>query len=240
MKKILLFLLTFIFLTSCSFLTEDEVVITLPSSIPIEEMTDESVYYNLFCFDGTDIRGMYVPQHVRKVRVKVKKGMLSLFLAYPADGFTPLAAYREPGGDGDLHFDFSSSSLIEFLFDVAKENPYIVSNLSLSSLFASYDGDGISKRKFLTLLEKGKLTADSDLEGKRYSVTLENLLYGRWLSDRDDIADIVIRENAESVSVELYEGIYVYVHESLDQMVTIVVAENGESLSKVQQFSAWY
>ena len=240
MKKIILLSLSILFLSSCSFLTEDDVVLNLPPSIPIENMSRESVYYNLFFFFFSEVKSLFIPEHVRKVRLKVKKGMLSLFLSYPADGFTPIAAYREPGREEEIVFGYSTSSLIEFLIEVANENPYIVSNLSLSSLFSSYSGDEISKRKFLSLLEKGKLTESSDINGSLFPVKLENLITGRWLSDRDDMEDIIVNGNSEGVTLNLYEGIYVYIHESLKQMVTIVVSEDGESLSKVQQFSAWY
>ena len=89
-------------------------------------------------------------------------------------------------------------------------------------------------------MEKGKLTEGSDINGSLFPVKLGNLITGRWLSDRDDMEDIIVDGSSDGVTLNLYEGIYVYIHESLKQMVTIVVSEDGESLSKVQQFSAWY
>ena len=77
MKKIILLSLSILFLSSCSFLTEDDVVLNLPPSIPIEDMSRESVYYNLFYFDGSEVKSLFIPEHVRKVSLKVKKGLFT-------------------------------------------------------------------------------------------------------------------------------------------------------------------
>ncbi len=239
MKRVFI-LPVFIFLFSCSFLTKDKLTLILPSTIPIEEMSGESVYYTLVYFDGRDVRKQHVPSHVRSISVEVAKGFLSLFLIYPAEGFSPLSGYFEPGGEKSISFQYSPSSIIEFLMDVAQESPYLVRNLSLSTLFSRYKGDEISKRKFLSLLEKGKLNLASDIEGELFTVICENLVRGRWISDRDDIEDIIVSGSAENVSLLLYEGVYVFIHEKMDLMVTLVVGEDGKHISKVHQFLSWY
>ena len=239
MKKLIFLLCAVFFLTSCSFLTEEEVTLNLPSSIPVEAMSGESIYYTLFYFDGEGIRSLHVPSHVRKVKISVKKGRLSLFLIYPAEGFTPLSSYHEPGMDRSVSsFCFSSSSLIEFLMDIALYSSEVVGNLSLSPLLSCYSGDEISKSRFLSLLESGKLSLSSDLKGELFEVKLENLIYGRWTSDRDDISDVVV--SSGEVTLSLYEGSYVFIHEDMSMIVNILVLEDGSSVSKVAQFPSWY
>ncbi len=240
MKKGFAIILLVSLTASCSLFLEDEITLYLPSSIPLEVLSGESIYYTLTYFDGENIKSFHVPLHERTVRVNVKKGALSLFLIYPADEYTPLASYYEIGMKKSISFAYTTSSLIEFLVTVAEERPYIVANLSLSALFEKYTGDEIDKEEFLSLLEKGKLTLSSDVRAKQIEVSLNSLIKGRWISDRDDMDEIVVYESGESISISFYEGVYIYVHEDLEQMLTLVITSSGESLGKVSSFAAWY
>ena len=67
---------------------------------------------------------------------------------------------------------------------------------------------------------------------------LENLIYGRWTSDRDDISDVVV--SSGEVTLSLHEGSYVFIHEDMSMIVNILVLEDGSSVSKVAQFPSWY
>lgn len=240
MRKIIYAFVLLLTLSSCSFLIDDEIILSLPYSIPVEEMCNESIYYTLVYFDGSGVRAMHIPRHVRKVNLSVRKGYLSLFLLYPAEDFTPLSAYHEPGDESTPVFSYHASSLIEFLIDVSKERPLLVGNLSLSTILSRYEGDEISKRKFLSLLEKGTLTLSSDIKGDLFPIIIESLPFGRWISDRDDIGDIVVSESGAEVKLFLYEGVYVFIHEDMQQLYRIIVSEDGTNLGKLQQFPIWY
>ncbi len=239
MKKIMLFLSFPFLILSCSLVTDEDVVLSLPLSIPLEEMSNESIYYTLRYFDGKRVQSLHIPSHSRRVEVSVKRGLLSFFLIYPAEMFTPLSAYKEPGKDVST-FCYRDSSLIEFLMDIAEEAPTLAGNISLSLLLERYEADEIDKMEFLSMLEKGKLTLSSRIRGEKYPVKLENLIYGRWHSDRDDIPDIIVRESAESITLSLYEGVYIFIHENMDKMLTLAVSGSGEYISKVEEFRSWY
>ena len=240
MRKIIFAVLIIIAFSSCSFITEDDIMLNVPSNIPLEEMTGEEIYYTLTYFDGEQVRSEYVAQNTKKLNVKVKKGSLSLFLLYPASTYTPLSAFYEPGKSTSVKFSYSDSSLIEFLINTAEYNPKLISRVSVSGLLARYEADEIDKIKFLDALEKGVINYSTDIKAEKKIVNLENLTYGRWFSDRDDIDDIIVKDTAISIELNLYEGVYFYVHEDLKNMLTIVISENGESVSKVDEFEIWY
>ena len=156
--KVLLVLMFSISLFSCSSFLEDEVILVIPSEIPLETITGESPYYILRYFDGYEVSSLYVPIGTYDLPVKVRKASLAVFSLKPVGYYSSFGAYYEPGSSKTVHFNQEDGEFCSFLLDTACYNARLIANLSLSSLKRMHgDFYKIDKEIFLHFLETGTL-----------------------------------------------------------------------------------
>ena len=236
------FLLLFlVFLCSCSVLTEDEVVLVLPSETPLEGITGESSYAILHYYDGRRTGSLYVPLGRRDVRMRVRKASLSVFALQPAGYFSPFGAYHEPGGPATVAFSQEDGGVCRLLVDVAGYNGAVVSNLSLSALKAARGNLlSIDQEKFLTLLETGRLSGSSDIQAIRHEVLLENLPAGTWMSDKAWISDLGVASSGDPCRLFLEEGTYFFLNVEKNMLLILLVMKDGTHTVKMDRIPAWY
>lgn len=240
MRKFFLLLLSF-FLASCSFLTDDEIVLSIPVSTYVEDLFMQDIYYTLRYFDGNEVKSTFVGYDDERIALKTKKGYLTLFTLTPADTFSPLGAFHEPGTDKSVSFSYGDGEFFSFLLDMASVRPDLLKNISISALQREVQElDQLSQSAFYRDLENGKLRAADKYISDDFQISTSLLEEGKWYSDRPGQSDFIIFGSGEEYNFTFKEGIYRFIHEDFERMITIVVSEGGESAARISKIPIWY
>lgn len=226
---------------SCTLDIEEEIVAVIPSIIPLEDMSGESIRYTLRVFTGSEIRNISVPVGTKRVPVKVKKGSTVILALYPAENYAPLGSYYEPGSKKEVYFTYTRGSLMDFLLSVSTYRSGIVRSLCLSSLEELYpDFSSIDKALFLSALEGGILDEKSEIEATLFEIRIESLSEGLWQTENPYVDDIRISGDENEKTVKLYEGVYRFLNIEEDRMLTLLVLSDGQKLEKISKIEKWF
>ena len=246
---ILLFIVMF---SSCSYPDENIITLTLPTHLPIVDISGESPYMDAYIFDGERTYHRFIRSGETEITVPVKKGVMSLFTLKPYGKYSSVSAYLEPDMESCSMFSPVHSQLIEFYTDIASRNPDIIANTSMTTLIELYpETDGVDKMKLLEFLEKGPEGGNPkddgedgieidvpDLSAPLHEIAVDTYIPGLWRSDRADMEDFHVSYTADELVLELHEGVYHYFHEDGGHHMMIVVTMDGKHTSRLD-YPVW-
>lgn len=235
MKRLLhILFLSILILSSCDSPVWRTVVLEIPKQVKLTELLGESPYYTLLYFNGERVSSLHVPRGVERLEVKVKRNFLSLFSLFPLGSYSPLSGYLEPSCKS-LELCYEKGGLVTFLIDCARENPDLISQVSLRALDLKYfEFDSIDKRKLLERIERQRDSIE-DLKGDKFSLSIATFLPGVFESDRLDIPSFKVEASDTEIGFSLYEGVYYYVHEDRRHLLTLIVSEEGRAYSRISE-----
>ena len=81
--RLISFLLVPLMFSSCSFPDENIITLTLPTYLPIVDVSGDSPYMDLYVFDGRKVYHQFIKPGQTEITVPVVKGMMSLFTLTP-------------------------------------------------------------------------------------------------------------------------------------------------------------
>ena len=243
-------LVSIVMFSSCCYPDENIVTLTLPTHLPIVDISGESPYMDAYIFDGERTYHRFIRSGETEITVPVKKGVMSLFTLKPYGKYSSVSSYLEPDMETCSMFSPVHSQMIEFYTDIACRNPDIIANTSMSALIELYpETDGVDKMKLLEFLEKGPGTEDPeeeedveiqvpDLSSPLQRITIDTYIPGLWRSDRADMEDFHVSYTADELVLDLHEGVYHYFHEDGGHHMMIVVTSDGRHTSRLD-YPVW-
>ena len=244
-------ILLLLMFSSCSYPDENIITLTIPTHLPIVDISGESPYMDAYIFDGEKCYHRFIRSGETEITVPVKKGVMSLFTLKPYGKYSSVSAYLEPDMEECSMFSPTHSQMMEFYTDVARYNPCIIANSSMTALIELYpETDGVDKMKILSFLEKGPDTEDlgkddeeievkvPDLSAKLWDISIDTYIPGRWISDRSDMEDFYVSYTSDELVLKLYEGVYHYFHEDGGHHMMIVVTSDGRHTSRLD-YPVW-
>lgn len=240
MKKMLLALLfSLLLLASCSLSIPMEVSVSLYSDTPWEEETGKEMWYRLSWFDGKECHTEYLESGVWRVRRKVRPGALSVFVFYPLGSLEPFGGFWE--GDGrEVFLTPEDGFFADTLISLAKDYPEAVATLSVKNLREKvHDLGSVDRVEIVKAIAEGKLGESEIKQYRRYSVPLEGVMKGVWVSLYSRSSSIVVTDIVDPGSVSLFPGIYRYLCLRRNLMLKVVVEEDGKYFLSVSSPPKW-
>ncbi len=241
MRRIFLLALYSLFLlSSCTLEIKKEITVSLFSDLSWEEETGESMWFKVRYFDGESVKTDYLYADERSIKVEVSPSSLSVFAFYPLGTLTPLGGYWEPGREDKVYVEPQLGYFAQMLVDAAETLPVAVKELSIDAVRADNPDLGAIKREsFLSTLYSGELTKSKIELSKKYTVPLDGVLSGYWISLFGHSSSFSFIGNGEGRTLSLLPGIWYYLNKERDLILEIVISDDGEYWVKHKAKPKW-
>lgn len=241
MRRIFLLALYSLFLlSSCTLEIKKEITVSLFSDLSWEEETGESMWFKVRYFDGESVKTDYLYADERSIKVEVSPSSLSVFAFYPLGTLTPFGGYWEPGREDKVYVEPQLGYFAQMLVDAAETLPVAVKELSIDAVRADNPDLGAIKREsFLSTLYSGELTKSKIELSKKYTVPLDGVLSGYWISLFGHSSSFSFTGNGEGRTLSLLPGIWYYLNKERDLILEIVISDDGEYWVKHKAKPKW-
>lgn len=239
MKQILLYIVLFFFLVSCSFSPNTKLKVSLYSEIPWEQITGDPMWYKVKYFDGKRVVTEYLEEDEKNFTIEVESTTLVLICLYPLGTLSPFGGYWERGRKKTVYLYGEYGNFMNMLLEAAEVMPKAIKELSLLALMKDYpDLNSIDRSSFLSSLYEGRINKKTIKIAKRYNIEVTGLLSGRWhsLYSASQSFDYT---SSSSVTLNLYPGVWYYLCNERNRIFEIVITEDGNYWTKLKEKPRW-
>lgn len=238
MRKILFFVLVCLSLSSCVISPKKRIRVEIYEENPWEEVTGEYMYYDGRYFDGDKVKNIYLSENERSFYIEANPSSLILVSLVPLGLYSPIVGFLE--GEGDIIYLYSDDEkFISMLLDVAEVYPEAVRDLSLKKLKESFlDLNAIDRESFISLLYSGKVEKDNVKLSLLYTIPLDGVPSGLYLSITNKAFSI--EKDSSLDSIKLFPGVWYYYNDERKRVLEIVVDEKGGGRIRIKEIQKWY
>ncbi len=242
MRRILFILILTIvtLLTSCSAELKKEITVALYSDLTWEQVTGKEMWFKVRYFDGESVKTEYIFQGDRSITLEVSGMSLAVFAFYPLGNLSPLGGFWEPGESSKVYVQAPWGYFAAMLTDAAETMPECVRELSVRAIRDDNPDLGAIKREdFLSFLYRGSLKKNEITLSKKYSVPLDGVLNGYWVSLFSHSSSFTINTTGDGMTLSLLPGIWYYLNTERELMLEIVISDEGEYWVKHKALPKW-
>lgn len=240
MRKIVFILCCVFLLVSCSYEIKREVRVSLFSYLTWEEETGDEMWFTVRYFDGNSVSTEYLSAGERSLSLSVYPSSLSVFVFYPLGSLTPLGGFWEPGDGKEVYVEPQYGYFAAMLVDAAETMPEAVRELSINAIKKDNPDLGALKREdFLSSLYSGTLTKKNMKLSKKYSVPLDGVLSGYWVSLFSHTSSFTLRGAGDEKTLSLLPGIWYYLNKDRSLILEIVITDDGRYYVKHKSRPRW-
>ena len=226
--------------TSCSGEIRTEVTLALYDDLSWEQVTGDSMWFKVRYFDGESVKTEYISAGDRSITVEVSGVSLSVFAFYPLGNLSPLGGFWEGGDSKKVYVQAPWGYFASMLIDAAETMPESVRELSVRALKDDNPDLGAIKREdFLSSLYSGTLSEKSITLSKKYSVPLDGVLNGYWVSLFSHSSSFTINTTGDGMTLSLLPGIWYFLNTDREMVLETVISDEGEYWVKHKAMPKW-
>lgn len=237
--KVVLLSVAVFLLVSCSAGIDREVTVSLFSDLTWEQVTGESMWYKFRYFDGESVHTEYLSAGESEITVTVSPTSLAVFALYPLGDLSPFGGFWE-GGERNVYLDAQSGYFAQMLIEAAETMPHAVREVSVEAI-REYNPDlgAVRRDTFLTSLYAGTLEEGKLTLSKKFSVPLDGVLPGYWVSLFSHSSSFTLSGTGDGKTVSLLPGIWYYLNTERKMILEIVISDEGEYWVKHKAQPKW-
>ena len=237
--RYLFLVLSVVLLSSCSYSHWREIELIIPETHPFEDAFSETLWFTLEYFDGERIEERHVPKGMRRIRVRVRAGCLSVFAFRPLGELGAVGGFFEPGDDSVVYILPEHGAFSEMLLRAAAYRPEPVARLSMNAVLANVeDLQAVDESAFLADVFNGTLGYGIPMN-ERKTVHFDSIPRGIWISERYDIPSFQVGFSGDHVNLMVYPGVYRYAEADLGMLLTVIVEDDGEASMMITSIPVW-
>lgn len=238
--SVLAFCCFFLFFVSCSAEIKTSVTVSLYEDLTWEQVTGEEMWYKLRYFDGKSVHTKYLGYGEKSISVDVSSSSLSVFALYPLGTLSPFGGFSDGGRQKNVYLLSESGYFAAMLIDTAESFPEGVAELNITALRnENPDLGAINREVFISRLIERNLTKKTLKLSRKFSVPLEGVLSGYWVSLFSHSYSFTLSSTGKAEKVSLLPGIWYYLNTDRKMMLEIVLTDSGEYRVKHKAMPKW-
>ncbi len=240
MSRIFFIIPVFLLLVSCTADIRKDITVSLFEDLTWEQVTGKPMWYKIRYFDGESVNTRYLGNDEKKSTFSVIPSSLSVFALYPLGTLSPFGGFWEEGEGTTVYLDSATGYFASMLLDAAETMPQAVSEVSVRAIMKKNpDLGALNRTEFLSRLFQGTLSSGKLSLSRKYSVPLDSVLSGYWVSLFSHQSSFTLRGKGDGRTLSLLPGIWYYLNTERDMILEIVITDDGEYRIRHKAAGKW-